>query len=121
MQEVCDSREMGNYFTRTAHHKNISIFYLTQNFYQKGRCATTITRNSSYVILFSSPNDVGQIRIFAGQRFNPPAIMAAYDLICRMPYGYLLINCTQNTPDWLRLRSNIIPPEQLVVFKPGPK
>jgi hypothetical protein len=118
MQESCESKEICNYFTRTAHHKNISIFYLTQNFYQKGKFSTTITRNSSYIILFSSPNDVGQIRTFASQRFNPTAIMDAYNLITRMPRGYLLVDCTQNTPDSLRLRTNIIPPEELVIFFP---
>jgi hypothetical protein len=121
MQESCESKEICNYFTRTAHHKNISIFYLTQNFYQKGKFSTTITRNSSYIILFSSPNDFGQIKIFASQRFNPTAILDAYKLITRMPRGYLLIDCTQNTPDTLRLRTNIIPPEELVIFFPRKK
>jgi hypothetical protein len=118
MQETCESRNICNYFTRTAHHKNISIFYLTQNFYQKGRFSTSITRNSSYIILFSSPNDVGQIRTFASQRFNPQGIMDAYNLISRMPRGYLLIDCTQNTPYKLRLRTNIIPPEEPIIFEP---
>lgn len=121
MQEVCESKEMSNYFSRTAHHKNISIFYLTQNFYQKGKFSTTITRNSTYVILFNSPNDVGQIRTFALQRFDPAAIMSAYNRISRYPRGYLLIDCTQNTPDKLRLRTNIIPPQSLVYFIPNSK
>jgi hypothetical protein len=118
MQECTESKEICNYFTRTAHHKNISIFYLTQNFYQKGRYSTTIARNSSYIILFSSPNDFGQIKAFASQRFNPSAILDAYKLITRIPMGYLLIDCTQATPDKLRLRTNIIPPQELVIFYP---
>ena len=35
-----------------------------------------------------------------------------------MPRGYLLIDCTQKTPDDFRLRSNIVPPEDTVIFVP---
>jgi len=118
MQECTESLNICNLFTRTAHHKNISIFYLTQNFYQKGKFSTTITRNANYIILFNSPNDFGQIKIFASQRFNARGILDAYKLITRMPRGYLLIDSTQTTPDAFRLRTNIIPPEELVVFVP---
>ncbi len=118
MVECSESKEICNYFSRTAHHKNISIFFLTQNFYQKGKYATTITRNSSYIILFASPRDFGQIKYFASQSFNPKALLHAYNLATRMPRGYLLIDCTQNTPDKFRLRSNIIPPEETVIFVP---
>ena len=118
MVECGDSKEICNYFTRTAHHKNISIFFLTQNFYQKGKYTTTITRNSSYIILFSSPRDYGQIKYIASQSFNPKAILHAYKLATRMPRGYLLIDCTQNTPDDFRLRSNIVPPENTIIFVP---
>jgi hypothetical protein len=118
MRECTESVEICNYFTRTAHHKNISIFYLTQNFYQRGRYSTTITRNSSYIILFSSPNDFGQIKAFAGQRFNPTAILDAYKQVIKKPRGYLLIDCTQTTPEKLRLRTNITSPDELVIFYP---
>ncbi len=118
MVECSDNKEICNYFSRTAHHKNISIFYLTQNFYQKGKYTTTITRNSSYIILFSSPRDFGQIKYFASQSFNPKALLHAYKLATRIPRGYLLIDCTQNTPEQFRLRSNIIPPEETVIFVP---
>jgi len=118
MVECGDSKEICNYFTRTAHHKNISIFFLTQNFYQKGKYTTTITRNSSYIILFSSPRDYGQIKYFASQSFNPKAILHAYKLATKQPRGYLLIDCTQNTSDDFRLRTNIVPPENTVIFVP---
>jgi hypothetical protein len=118
MQECSESREICNYFTRTAHHKNISIFYLTQNFYQQGRYSTTIARNSSYIILFSSPNDFGQIRAFAHQRFNPKTILDAYKRILKKPRGYLLIDCSQTTPEKLRLRTNITCGSDTIVFYP---
>lgn len=118
MVECGESKEICNYFTRTAHHKNISIFFLTQNFYQKGKYVTTITRNSSYIILFSSPRDYGQIKYFASQSFNPKAVLHAYNIATRMPRGYLLIDCTQTTPNEFRLRSNIVPPSNTVIFVP---
>jgi hypothetical protein len=118
MRECTESSDICNYFTRTGHHRNISIFYLTQNFYQKGRYSTTITRNSSYIILFSSPNDFGQIKAFASQRFNPTAILDAYKRIIKRPRGYLLIDCTQTTPEKLRLRTNITGGRDMVIFYP---
>jgi len=47
------------------HIIKIFLFFLTQNFYQKGKYTTTIIRNSFYIILFSSPHDFGQIKYFA--------------------------------------------------------
>ena len=118
MIECGDSKLICDYFTRKAHHKNISIFFLTQNFYQKGKYTTTITRNSSYIILFSSPRDFGQIKYFASQSFNPKAILHAYKLATRMPRGYLLIDCTQKIPDNFILRSNIVSLKGTVIFIP---
>jgi hypothetical protein len=118
MRECTESSDICNYFTRTGHHKSISIFYLTQNFYQKGRYSTTITRNSSYIILFSSPNDYGQIRIFANQHFNPKAILDAYKQIIKKSRGYLLIDCSQTTPEKFRLRTNITDIKNTIVFYP---
>jgi Poxvirus A32 protein len=118
MQECVDNQSICNYFTRTARHRNISVFFLTQNFYQKGKYSTTIVRNASYIILFSSPNDFQQIKVFASQRFNSQAILDAYKSITKMPHGYLLIDSTQNTDNMMRLRTNIIPPDDLLIFVP---
>ena len=34
------------------------------------------------------------------------------------PYGYLLVNLKQDTPEILRLRTNIFPEEQETVYVP---
>lgn len=121
MQECAESKLICDFFTRSAHHRNISVFLLTQNLFQKGKYSTTILRNASYVILFKSPRDIGQIRAFASQTPNPKALLKSYEHISHKARGYLLVDCTQNINDRFRYRTNILPGEELNVFVPKSK
>ena len=44
--------------------------------------------------------------------------MDAYTKATEKPHGYLLIDLEQNTPECLRLRSNILPNETTIVYSP---
>ena len=49
---------------------------------------------------------------------NVRDFMDAYEKATEKPHGYLLIDLEQNTPEILRLRSNILPNETTVVYIP---
>jgi uncharacterized protein YchJ len=46
-----------NFFTKTAHHKNCIMAYLTQNAYEPGPNGVTRSRNCAYQIYFNNKAD----------------------------------------------------------------
>ena len=105
-------------FTRLSHHKGISVFFLVQNIFNKNKEMRTISDNSHYVILFKIPRNRSQVSYLARQMSpgNTGYIQNAYEIATLPPHGYLLFDFKQNTPDELRLRSNILPWEENHVY-----
>ena len=103
--------EIAKLFTKGSHHRNITIFFLTQNFYYKGKEMRTITLNAQYIVLFKNPRDKQQIKTIARQMFDTDAayMLEAYNDATSHPHGYLLVDMKQATSDMLRLRTNITP------------
>lgn len=105
--------EITKLFTKGSHHRNLSIWFLMQNFFHQGKEIRTITLNAQYIILFKNPRDRQQIRVLARQMFDKNSIFMeqAFDEATREAHGYLLIDLKQSTPEHLRLRSKILPGE----------
>jgi hypothetical protein len=99
MMSLCEkNKEIQNLFTIHSHHKNISVFIMTQNMFSKGPCARTIILNCLYLIICNNPRDAAQIRILSQHMFpeRPHFLMHAYrDAVSSYDYGYILINNTQ--------------------------
>ena len=49
---------------------------------------------------------------------NTTFFMDAYSKAIEKPHEYLLIDLEQNTPECLRIRSNILPNETTIVYTP---
>ena len=98
-------------FTAGTHHDKQSVIVLTQNYYQKGEICNTLRKNAHYVILFKDPGDMSQVKTMSWRMFpeNPKYLSSAYRLATSIPHGYLLIDRTQATDDYCRLRTNIVP------------
>ena len=102
-------------FTRYSHHLNLSCFLVTHNLYaQKGgaTCMRTISRNANYVVLMNYPRDKGIGRVLVQQcqptRSKAKALMDTVEkTVSGEPYGYLLLDFSQRTPEALRYKSNI--------------
>src|SRR5579859_478808 len=111
-------KEITNLFVKGSHHRNISLWFLMQNFYHQGKEIRTITLNAQYIILFKNPRDVQQVKFLARQMYDrdAQALLEAFAVATSKPHGYLLIDLKQATPDHLRLRSKIIPGEALEVY-----
>lgn len=105
-------------FTKGSHHRNLSVFYITQNLFHQGRGQRDISLNSSYIIYFKNPRDKTQIRYLARQLCpeNSKFIEEAYKDATTKPHGYLMIDLKQNTRDMYRFKTNIFPDECTVCY-----
>jgi hypothetical protein len=67
-----------------------------------------------------APNDMLSIRNLSHQLFPKEGsfFMDAYKQACVNPYGYLMLNLHANSNNILRLRTNIFPGEESIVFTP---
>jgi Adenovirus IVa2 protein len=111
-------KEITNLFVKGSHHRNLSIWFLMQNFFHQGKEIRTITLNAQYIILFKNPRDKQQVKVLARQMFDrdAPALEEAFSVASSNPHGYLLVDLKQDTPDHLRLRSKIIPGEAMEIY-----
>jgi hypothetical protein len=62
MQSCKDSMDIFNLFSVDSHHRNISVFLVSQNIYTKGKCTRDLNLNSSYIILFKNLRDQTQTK-----------------------------------------------------------
>jgi hypothetical protein len=56
--ELSTDREFSAFFTKTAHHKECIMFYLSQNPFEKSKESVTRTRNCAYQVFFNNNADV---------------------------------------------------------------
>lgn len=105
-------------FTKGCHHRNVSVFFITQNLFHQGRGQRDISLNAHYIVCFKNPRDRAQIRHLAQQVYpeNPKFIQEAYSDSTQKAHGYLLFDMKQSTSDEYRFRSSIFPddPENYV-------
>ncbi len=105
-------------FTRGSHHRGISVLYLTQNLFPPGKLSRTISLNSHYMLIFRNPRDSLGIATLAKQMFpkHTDYLLEAFRDATSRPYGYLLIDCHQLTPESIHLRANILPGERQIAY-----
>ncbi len=107
-------RRVTDLFTKGSHHKNVSVIYVSQNLYNKGKENRTISLNTHYLILFKNPRDASQILHLGKQIFPQKAkyFSESFADATSQPYGYLLVDLKTTTPDELRLRAAVFPDEK---------
>lgn len=96
-------------FTKGSHHRNLSVFYITQNLFHQGKGQRDISLNSNYIIYFKNPRDQTQIRYLSRQVLpnNVKFLEDAYRNATKDAHGYLMIDLKQNTEDAYRFKTNI--------------
>ncbi|KAK4885922.1 hypothetical protein RN001_002193 [Aquatica leii] len=96
-------------FTKGCHHRNLSVFFLTQNVFHQGKGQRDISLNAHYIVLFKNPRDKAQIKHLTRQVYpeNPKFLEEAYNDATSNPHGYLLFDLKQGTPDIVRFRTSI--------------
>jgi len=105
-------------FTKGSHHRNISVMYIVQNLFGKNKEQRTISLNSHYLVVFKNPRDASQITHLAKQMYPGKLkyVQESFKDATSVPHGYLLLDLRQETPDHLRLRTDIFPPDHQVVY-----
>ena len=92
LMDETDQR-VASLFTKKNHHKNISVMYIFQNLFHRGKHHRTISRNAHYMVLFKNLTDVSQIMALAHQMY--PRItqffLEAFARATARPDGYMVI------------------------------
>ena len=120
MSEAGGSKELSDLFTKGSHHRNLSVVFLVQNLFDKGRSMRTVSLNTQYLVIFKNPRDKTQINFLARQMFpnNTKFLVDAFEDATLDPYGYILLDLHQQTPEEFRVRSKIFNGEDAVAYEP---
>ena len=116
---MCETDEnVTKIFTKGCHHQNMSVIYIVQNLFHKGKEHRTISLNSNYLVMFKNPRDISQITHLAKQIApgNTRAVHDAFKDATSKAYGYLFCDFKAATKDELRLRTNILPDQTSNVY-----
>ena len=100
-------------FTKIVHHENSNVILLTQSLFLDNKHYRVMSKNATYIIVMKSPRDGSQLKHLAIQmNMNSNMLMEVFKEATKKPYSYLLIDFHAQTPDHIRLRSNIYPHER---------
>ena len=107
MSEVIENKSLLNLFTLGSHHKKISTIFLTQNIYEKGKYARTISLNCHYMVLFKNLRDQSQVLHLSRQLYpgDTKFFQEVFRLATEEKYGHLILDLKQKSNNLLRLRS----------------
>lgn len=112
------SQLIGQIWTCLSHHKLLSCCLVQQNYYPKGfQCGTDINRNSTYRVIFKNNSERLQT-VLLGRSMFPGQSKFWNEVVTDVfskPWSYLFINNRNDTPEPLRLLSNLFPTEGGVV------
>ena len=113
--------DVSRLFTKGSHHRNISVIYIVQNVFDKNKDFRTVSLNTHYLVVFNNPRDRTQVVHLAKQMYpgQTDYVKDAFSKAVKNPYGYLLVDLKQTTPDTYRLRSYIFPGENQEVYLPS--
>lgn len=117
LMDIINSKEMVQLFCVLSHHKNISVFFLSQTIFPPGKYSVILSRQMTYIILFKNARDAKQISILGSQIYplNAYKLSQAYELATGSDYNYLLIDLNPCTLEKYRLRSKIFPDDQFQI------
>ena len=116
---MCETNDnVTKIFTKGCHHQNMSVIYIVQNLFHKGKEQRTISLNSNYIVMFKNPRDLSQITHLAKQISpgNTKSVHEAFKDATNNPFGYLFLDFKATTVEELRLRTNIFPDENQIVY-----
>lgn len=118
MTEISTASKIEKLWTVHSHHFKMSIIYLAHNMYQKSPSSRTISLNTQYYILFKNHRDIQQIQYFGRQIYGNKSRLfdKAYHLATAHPWGYLLVDLNSHSEEKYRLRTNIFPNEETIVY-----
>ena len=115
------NKRVAETFTVHSHHRNVSVFFITQNLFHKNAYMRDISLNSHYMILFPQRRDMSQVRTLAIQMCpqDYKDFMRVYKETTSVKYGYLVCDLHPKNTHRVLLRTNIFPGEIEIVYIPS--
>ena len=106
MEEMAKDKSLTALFTKTSHHKRISVVFIVQNLFLQSKELRTISLNSHYITLLKNARDRLQVMTLGRQIYPGQSsfFMDAYDAAVSEPFSHLIIDTSAACPDHLRLR-----------------
>jgi|GWRWMinimDraft_12_1066020.scaffolds.fasta_scaffold09482_1 hypothetical protein len=100
---------LSNCFTVYSHHYNVTILLLIQSLFLENKSYRICSLNAHYIILMKNKRDGASVSYLARQisPYNTQYITQAYNKATEKPYSHILFDMRQETPDLIRIRSNI--------------
>ena len=113
MQELGNDQRITSLFTKGCHHRNLSVIFILQNIFHRGKELRDMSLNCHYLELFKSPRDSSHINHLAKQMFpgHVKYMQESFQDATSRPKGYFLCDLKPETPTDFRLRTNIFPGE----------
>ena len=118
MHQLSRNPRVTDLFTKGSHHLNLSVIFIVQNLFHKGKEFRDISLNCHYLVIFKSPRNNSQI-IHLAKQTNPGSVKYVHEAFkdaTAKPYGYILYDLKPQTMKDFRIRSSIFPGEQQVVY-----
>jgi len=112
---------LAKFFTQGSHHRNLTVVYIVQNLFHQSKTMRTISLNSQYVVLYKNPRDKQQIENIGRQMYpnNSRFLTSAFEDATAQPYGYLVVDLRPETPDALRVRTDVFNNHEQTVYVPN--
>ncbi|GBM23592.1 hypothetical protein AVEN_265993-1 [Araneus ventricosus] len=120
MSELSNNDKLTKLFTKGSHHRNLSIIFIVQNIFHKGKEMRDISLNAHCMFVFKNPRDRSQVMHLGRQLYpnNVNFFREVYEDATSKAYSYLLIDLTPQTEDSLRLRTGLFPGDKYYVYQP---
>ena len=105
-------------FTQGCHHRRLSVIYLSQTLFQQEKSAKSIALNTWYTVLFKNVRGTSQIMTLGQQLFPGKlnTLLEAYKKATTERFGYLVLDLTPMGEDKYRMRTNVFPGEDPVIY-----
>ena len=120
MSKLGDSKLLSRLFTEGSHHRNLSVIYIVQNLFDKGKSHRYVSLNAQYIVLFKNPRDSSQIECLSRQIYGRLSrfLSDAYRDATKVPYGYLLLDLRPETDEQFIVRTRVFKGETCDVYVP---
>lgn len=118
MHRVVQDVDMELLFTQGCHHRRLSVIFITQNIFPRGSKSRTIALNTYYLVLMKNTRNASQISVLGRQLYpgRSKLLIDAYTDATKQAFGYLVVDTSPQGNDKYRLRTNIFPGEEPVVY-----
>ena len=117
MEEASKRSDVKHLFTR-GRHEDISVIFLTQNAFHKGKHFREMSLNTDYFVIFKNVRDASTISHLASQMKTTHFLPLAYKDATLGKYSYLLLDYRSDTDERVRYRAEIFDNERVIVYQP---